>query len=108
MTMANARRAALKCCGLSQMTDPQIAEIAAKLTAAQRAAIEGAIERVAAIAGSVMQVNAGGATIALCKKGMIRNIPFQSFSGRRWSRIYVLTDTGKAVAAYLKEQNTNG
>ena len=87
------------------MTD--VAAIVAKMTDAQKRAVLGATIRysLGAFPGTEpMQVNAGGATVALCNKALIRDRDVQSLSGRR-TRIYALTPLGLAVRAYLEGTN---
>lgn len=88
------------------MSDP--AEIAAKLTKAQREAVLEARERLSlgSMGDAPLQVNAGGATAALVRKGIIREIQITSLTMRR-SRIYALTPLGLAVRRHLLE-NGNG
>jgi len=82
-------------------------EIAAGLTEAQKRAVLGAVARysLGLISGTEpMQVNAGGATVALCKKRLITERTIQGFSGRR-SRIYALTPLGQQVRAILESNH---
>ena len=89
------------------MTDPH--KIANRLTEAQRLVILDATVRRAL--GSLwgyepVQVNAGGDTVALSNKGIIRSVELVSISGRR-SRIYALTPLGLKVKRILEEQNND-
>jgi hypothetical protein len=87
------------------MTPPdpqQVAEIAGRLSKAQREAIAGAAKMNSFMYGpDIYEVRAGGATVAMCKKGLIREWAFRSITGKS-RRIYVLTVTGLAVRAHLK------
>jgi hypothetical protein len=90
------------------MTEPSEAERAAeKLTAAQRAAILNARTRYDLGFGSFEEVRAGGATVALCKKGLIRSREVSGLTGRS-RRAYALTVTGLAVRReIIKQQEKN-
>lgn len=83
------------------MSEQTIAEIAKGLTKAQRAAIDNAIQKPAAMYGDdVFEVNPGGSTIAMCKKGLIADREFRGLTGRS-RRGYTLTKRGHALRAHL-------
>jgi hypothetical protein len=85
------------------MTDPQIAEIAAKLTAAQRAAILAAPFNSMGCGfppTSLIRISTSGLYVS----GYIA--PLLERQGRpNYSGDYSLTPLGQSVAAYLKEQS---
>jgi len=87
------------------MTPPdpqQVAEIAGRLSKAQREAVAGAQQMTPFMYGpDIYEVRAGGATVAMCKKGLIRDREFRSLTGKS-RRTYVLTPLGLAVRNFIQ------
>ncbi len=82
----------------------EIDAIVRGMTKAQRDAVTDASAMPVLFYGEgVWEVRAGGATVALCKKGVIRSREFRSLTGRT-RRGYVLTPRGLAVRARLMEK----